>query len=110
MKFGGNVRNGFFPTDGLKLSQAFGPDPLERVGEALGAVSAFGIPRNLGAQHPLGVQVVGIALYFDGTAIFHGGQQRAGVGAVVRAQTPYDGIFFEHKMGHGFILKGYFWG
>jgi hypothetical protein len=73
------------PAHRLELPAALGAAALERLQQALGVVGALGVARDLVAQHAAGVGMVGIALHAGGDAAFHRGQQRAGVGAVVRA-------------------------
>jgi hypothetical protein len=43
----------------------------------------------------LGVQVVWVALHFDGTAILNRGEQGTGIWAVVWTQTAHHRIFFK---------------
>ena len=50
-------------------------------------VGTFGIARDLVAQHTAGLRMLRIALHTSRHAIFDRGQQRAGVGAIVRARA-----------------------
>jgi hypothetical protein len=52
------------------------------------------------------VLVVWVALHLHSASVFYGGQQGAGVWAVMGAQTTHHGIFFKHWICHAFILKG----
>jgi hypothetical protein len=81
----GDVGQGFVPADGCELAAALGARALEGREDALGVVAALGVAGDLGAQHAIGVRVVGVALHAGGHAVFHRGEQGAGVGAVVRA-------------------------
>ena len=81
-----NIGQGFVPADGRELAAALGARALERGEHPLRVVRALGVLADLGAQHAVGVGVGGVALHACGHAVLvHGGQQRAGVGAVVRA-------------------------
>ena len=80
-----NIAQRCFPTNGLKLARAFGSDALERLQDAIRVVSALGVARHLGTQCATGVRMLRVATHLDGNAVAHRGQQRAGVGAVVRA-------------------------
>jgi len=73
------------PAYRLKLARAFGADAFEWLQDALWVVSALGVARHLGTQRAIGVRVCRVAMYLDRHAVFHGRQQRAGVGAVMRA-------------------------
>ncbi len=81
----GNVAQGFVPGHGRELAAAFGAAALEGGEDALGVVGALGVLAHLGAQHTIGLGVVGVALHPGGHAVFYGSKQSAGVGAVVRA-------------------------
>ena len=80
-----NIAQRCFPTNGLKLARAFGSDALERLQDAIPVVSALGVARHLGTQCATGVRMLRVATHLDGNAVAHRGQQRTGVGAVVRA-------------------------
>ena len=81
----GDIGQGFIPAHGFKLAAALGAAALERGQQALGVVAALGVFADLAAQHAAGVWVGGVALYLDGNAALYRGNQRAGVGAVMRA-------------------------
>ena len=105
-KLGCNVCNGLFPSDRLKLPRPFGAHAFQGLRQTFRAVGSLGIPRNFGAQHPLRVKVLGIALYLGGAPVFDSGKQSTRVRAVMRAQTFDNSIFFKGDGDHGLILKG----
>ena len=87
---GGDVGQRLVPAHGHELARAalaFGADALHGLQQPLGVVGALGIARHLGAQHTAGGGVVGVALHLDGHAVLHGGDEGAGIGAIVRAGT-----------------------
>jgi len=67
------------------MTAALGADTFHRVKQTVRMVSALGVARHLGAEHAVGHGVVRVALHFGGHTVLHGGDQRAGVRAVVRA-------------------------
>ena len=71
----------------LELARTLGAHPFERVQQAFGVVRALGVTRHLGAQRAIGMRVGRVTLHLDGHAIFHRGQQGAGVRAVMWAGT-----------------------
>ena len=93
-----DVGQGFLPTDALELATALGTCAFHRKKQTIRVVSAFGVARHLGAQHPVGHGVVGIALHFAGHTVLHGGDQRTGVRAIVRASAEDGG-------GRGFHVR-----
>ena len=80
-----NVAERRVPAHRLELAAAFGADALEGLQQPLGMVGALGVARNLVAQHAAGLGMIRVALHPGCDAVFHGGQQGAGVGAVMRA-------------------------
>ena len=73
------------PADALELTAALGADAFHGMQQTVRVVSALGVARHLGAEHAVGHGMVRVALHFGGHTVLHGGDQRAGVGAVVRA-------------------------
>ena len=59
--------------------------------DTLWVVGTFGVFSHLGTQGAVGMGMRRVAVHFDGHATLHVGQQRAGVGAVVRARTAHVG-------------------
>ena len=79
----------FVPAHGCELPAALGAGAFERAQDALRVVGALGVPRDFGAQGTIGVAVLGVALYANRHAAFDCGDQRAGVGAVMRASAAH---------------------
>jgi hypothetical protein len=52
-----------------------------------GVVSAFGVARNFGTQNARRVGVIGIAVNVNRYTVLHGGEQRTGIRAIVRASA-----------------------
>ena len=69
------------------LAAALGATAFLGAQHAFRVVGALGIARNLGAQHATGLRMRRIAMDLDGDTVLHAGDQRAGVGTVVRAGT-----------------------
>ena len=97
---GGNGVQGFVPADRFKLARTLGANPAQGLQQAIGVVGAFGVTRDLGAQHAVGRRVRRVALHLGGTAVLHRGQQCAGVGAIVRACAAH-GLGGQKGIGHG---------
>jgi diketogulonate reductase-like aldo/keto reductase len=87
---GGNDGKRIVPCDALEAAFALPADPAHRVQHALVGVGAIEVAGDLGAQHPTGTGMIGRATNGDGAAVFYGGQQRAGIGAIVRAGAADD--------------------
>ena len=81
----GDVVERLVPTHGLEPACALGPDAPQRLQQALGMVGPLGVTRHLGTQRAFGVAMRGVAVNANGATVFHRGEQRAGVRAVVRA-------------------------
>ena len=81
----GDVRQRLVPGHGRELAAALGAAALEGGEDALGVVGALGVFGHLGAEHAAGLRVRRVALHARGHAVLHGGEQGAGVGAVVWA-------------------------
>ena len=93
----GDLAKRFVPADALELALAFFADAAHRMQQAFRMVGAFGVARDLGAQHAGGGRMVGIAFDFGGDAVLDGDQQRAGIGAVMRAGRAH--LLSGHRRG-----------
>ena len=80
-----DVPQRFVPAHRGELPAALGARTFEWREDALGMVGALGVLRHLGAQHAAGLRMRRVALYAHGAAVLHGGDQGAGIGAVVGA-------------------------
>ncbi len=87
----GDVLQRLVPGHRCKLAAALGAGALERGEDALGVVRALGVTRDLGAQHAARGRVRGVALHAHGAPVLHGGQQRAGIRAVVGTGAAHGG-------------------
>ncbi|MDT4834220.1 hypothetical protein FQZ97_678540 [compost metagenome] len=90
-KMRGDIVQCSLPRDGLEAAAALGTDAFQGLHEPLGMVIAFDVAGHLGAQHAAGVRVGGVALQLHRHAVLDGGDERAGVGAIVRAGAQHRG-------------------
>ncbi len=88
----GDGRERLVPRDALPraLAGALAADAAMRIHHAVGGVGAVEVARHLGAQRAIGEGVRFRAGHLDGHAVLHGGFERAGIGAVVRARALHD--------------------
>jgi len=80
------------PRDAFELAFSLFADAAHRVQQAVGVVRAFDVARDLRAQHAGRRRMIRIALDLRGHAVLHGHEQRAGIGAVMRAGAADDGL------------------
>ena len=85
----GYVGKGLVPTDGGELAAALGAAALERLQHAACMVGALRVLADLGAENTIGVCMLWVALDLDGRAVCDGGDEGAGVRAVMRAGAAY---------------------
>ena len=86
----GDVVQRLVPADRLESARAFRSGAAQGLQYALGVVGALGVARHLGAQRAVGVGMLRVAADPDGDAVLHRREQRAGVGAIVRAGAAND--------------------
>ncbi len=77
------------PADRRKLPGTFRPDPAQRGFEALGRMHELGVAVDLGAGKAGGERMVGIAVDPYHPPVLDPRQQRAHVGAIMRAHHPH---------------------
>ncbi|MPM26104.1 hypothetical protein SDC9_72605 [bioreactor metagenome] len=80
----------FVPRHGDELAASLGAHALERREHTLGVIGALGVFADFGTQHAAGEAVIGVSAHFGGDAVDHGGDQGAGIRAVVGAGA-FDG-------------------
>ncbi len=94
-----DLGEGVVPGDRREPTLALGPDPAQRVQQALRAVDAIEEAVDLGAQLALAERVVGPPAQLDGDTGLDRDRPTAGVRAVVVARAVDDAWRFEHA-GH----------
>ena len=82
-----NFAQGFAPGDGLPFAAAFGANAAQRRLQPVGMVNVVEIRPYLGAQPALGDGMIGVGVKINGTAVFHLGNQAAGIGTIVGASA-----------------------
>ncbi len=86
----GDGRERLVPRDAREAAFALATDAAHRMQHALVRVRAVEVAGHLRAQHAGRGRMVGRTADGDRAAVLDGGQQRAGVGAVVRARAAHD--------------------
>jgi hypothetical protein len=85
----GNLGDSFVPGHALPVAAAFGANAAQRVLESLRVVDVLQIGPHFDAEPALGDRMGGVGIKFDSPAIFHLGDDPAGIRTVV-GTSPVD--------------------
>ena len=96
---------GLAPADLLEVRRPFGPDPDQRMQQAIGSMEPGRITSHLAADDSPGVGMIGVPLKRDDSSVFDGGDHPAGIRTIQRT----DGfpVFFHWLSG---LRCSTFWG